>query len=536
MLNVTNASTPPFQTYLQTGKIQFFCVSKCGKKSSVLGVPSLNVPAVKKSHRNGRKIFDRANLAFFHSFQSNHNIFPSRISRNSNSFLCVCLTPPIKQSSNRAIQSKIFKQSSNRAIQFTCFRSTYLSPGYPPGGWVHRQYYRDNTMDTEKDYYAILGVTRGADLSSIKRAYKKAALLHHPDKNTGREEQARAKFLEISEAYEVLADEKKRKIYDKYGESGLKGEVPLGAEQRGFNYSDADAIFRAFFGDIHGGGMMGGMDMSMDGLGMLDGFSMMNGMMASMMNSMQQDPFATGASHTTFAFTGPGGQSTFMRHTFGPGLAGESLSFGADDDFMRARNGPARSRNKRRHQSPRKVPPLEIKLPVTLENVYNGIKKRIQIKRKRVNQANNQVFEQTKIIEMIIPRGCEFGSKITFRGEGDELPGQLAGDITFVICEQPHTTFQRDGKNLIYTHMCSVKEALLGPVFCIQGLDGKSIKLDCGQEAISPEHVKVIKGGGLPFSADPNVHSGDLLISFDIRFPTQPIPASSKRKLLETPF
>lgn len=72
-----------------------------------------------------------------------------------------------------------------------------------------------------KDYYKILGITKGATDDEIKKAYRKMALRYHPDKNKsiGAEE----KFKEIAEAYEVLSDKKKRDVYDTYGEEGLKG-------------------------------------------------------------------------------------------------------------------------------------------------------------------------------------------------------------------------------------------------------------------------------------------------------------------------
>ena len=77
-------------------------------------------------------------------------------------------------------------------------------------------------MRMGKDFYKILGIQRGATEEEVKKAYRKMALKFHPDKNksAGAEE----KFKEIAEAYEVLSDKKKRDIYDKYGEEGLKGK------------------------------------------------------------------------------------------------------------------------------------------------------------------------------------------------------------------------------------------------------------------------------------------------------------------------
>ncbi len=83
-----------------------------------------------------------------------------------------------------------------------------------------------------KDYYKILGIAKGASDDEIKRAYKKLALKHHPDRNKDNA-QAKAKFQELGEAFEVLSDGNKRAVYDQYGEEGLKaggGAPPPGAE------------------------------------------------------------------------------------------------------------------------------------------------------------------------------------------------------------------------------------------------------------------------------------------------------------------
>lgn len=88
-----------------------------------------------------------------------------------------------------------------------------------------------------KSYYDILQVSKGASDDQIKRAYRKLALKYHPDKNPGNEE-ANKKFAEISNAYEVLSDNEKRNIYDKYGEEGLKQHAAGGGRGGGMNMQD----------------------------------------------------------------------------------------------------------------------------------------------------------------------------------------------------------------------------------------------------------------------------------------------------------
>ncbi len=96
-----------------------------------------------------------------------------------------------------------------------------------------------------RDYYEVLGVERGADAATIKKAYRKAALKYHPDRNPN-DPEAEARFKEVSEAYAVLSDEQKRAIYDQYGHDGLRG--------RGYdpNFTDLSDIFN-IFGDLFGG-------------------------------------------------------------------------------------------------------------------------------------------------------------------------------------------------------------------------------------------------------------------------------------------
>jgi molecular chaperone DnaJ len=110
-------------------------------------------------------------------------------------------------------------------------------------------------MSTTRDYYEILGVAKGADAEEIKRAYRRLAMKYHPDRNPG-DAEAEKNFKEAAEAYEVLSDDSKRKIYDQYGRDGLKG-AQGGPATHDFNRMNVEDIF-SMFNDIFGGGGGGG--------------------------------------------------------------------------------------------------------------------------------------------------------------------------------------------------------------------------------------------------------------------------------------
>mmetsp|Transcript_106223 Transcript_106223/g.310527 ORF Transcript_106223/g.310527 Transcript_106223/m.310527 type:complete len:347 (-) Transcript_106223:134-1174(-) len=98
------------------------------------------------------------------------------------------------------------------------------------------------------DYYKVLGVDRQASDQEIAKAYKKLALKYHPDKNPNNKEEAEENFKRVTEAYEVLHDSEKRKIYDQVGKEGLHGSQGAPGGAGGVSFQQADEIFKAFFG------------------------------------------------------------------------------------------------------------------------------------------------------------------------------------------------------------------------------------------------------------------------------------------------
>ncbi|MFI3282795.1 MAG: DnaJ domain-containing protein, partial [Rikenellaceae bacterium] len=120
-------------------------------------------------------------------------------------------------------------------------------------------------MAEKRDYYEVLGVQKSANADEIKKAYRKAAIKFHPDKNPG-DKEAEDKFKEAAEAYDVLSSDDKRARYDRFGHAGMGGASSAGGGQGGyggfggggFSMDDIFSQFGDIFGGHHSGGGFGG--------------------------------------------------------------------------------------------------------------------------------------------------------------------------------------------------------------------------------------------------------------------------------------
>ncbi|KAI0562969.1 Chaperone J-domain containing protein [Gracilaria domingensis] len=326
-----------------------------------------------------------------------------------------------------------------------------------------------------RDYYSILGVSRGATEEELKKAYRRNAMKWHPDKNPDNKPEAEKKFQEIAEAYQVLSDPKKKEIYDSYGEDALKAgmdEMPRGGPgpfrfNSSGNMRDPNDLFNEIFGSMGGFGGMGGMGgmRGMGGMGGMGGFSSMGG--------------------------GPQGFSSFSHG-----------------------------------RAPRKQPDTEVSLFLSLEELYGGVTKKLKITR-NVARADGGVDRVGKVHEVQIKPGYKAGTKIRYNGAGSEAPGYLPGDVVFIIQEKDHPHFKRNGNNLEYTYRISLADALAGSSVTIPGLDGRGYRLDC-PEVITPNSEKTISGAGMPISKLPG-QKGDLIVKFNVVFPTYLHPAKRER-------
>ncbi|XP_022887732.1 dnaJ homolog subfamily B member 4-like [Olea europaea var. sylvestris] len=278
------------------------------------------------------------------------------------------------------------------------------------------------------DYYDILKVSRNASEEDLKKSYKKMAMKWHPDKNAVNTKEAEAKFKQISEAYDVLSDPKKREIYDLYGEEALKSGLypPNGGGGRGFKFNsrDAEDIFEELF-DGFGGG------------------------------------------------------------------------------------GPRKLK---------KAAPLENKLSCSLEELYNGSKRKMKISRTVLDDSGKPSTIE-EILAITIKPGWKNGTKITFPEKGNHEPFASPGDLIFIVDEKPHPIFKRNSNDLVVNRKISLLDALTGKTLNLTTLDGRVLTITVSN-IVKPGHEMVIQNEGMPISKEPG-KNGDLKIKFDVKFPSR---------------
>ena len=143
-----------------------------------------------------------------------------------------------------------------------------------------------------------------------------------------------------------------------------------------------------------------------------------------------------------------------------------------------------------------------------------------------------KVDNERKILEVRIEPGMKDGQKIVFKGEADQAPDVIPGDVVFVISEKPHKHFQRAGDDLIYEAEIDLLTALAGGQFALEHVSGDWLKVDIVPgEVIAPGARKIVEGKGMPIQKYGGY--GNLLIKFNIKFPENHFTSEENLKKLE---
>lgn len=356
------------------------------------------------------------------------------------------------------------------------------------------------------DYYNVLGVSRTATPDEIKKAYRKSALKYHPDRNQG-DATAEKKFKEISEAYEVLSDEKKRQIYDQYGADALKGGGPGGPGGAGF--SSMEEALRTFMGAF-GGGQGGGGESIFDSL---------------------------------FGFESPGsaggpsqGASKKVTITlpFEEAVTGVQKEVAITNYISCARcdgsGAASASAIKKCHQCQGSGVIHQSRGFFSMSSTCpkcQGMGKTITDPCSDCQGSGRTKKKQQVTIK--IPAGVDNGMRIRMAGYGDAgEAGGPPGDLYVYINVEPHAVFQRDGDDVLLELPLSFTEAALGCKKDVPTPRGTTARLSVPEGTQSDKTLR-IKGEGFP-----NVHGqgkGDLLVKVAIETPVR--LSDKQKKLLE---
>lgn len=354
----------------------------------------------------------------------------------------------------------------------------------------------------KRDYYEVLGVDRNADEENIKKAYRKLAIKHHPDKNPG-DKAAEEKFKELGEAYEALSEPQKRAAYDQYGHAAFDPRARAGAGgfRGGGGFHDPFEIFREVFG--------GGTGSIFDEL----------------FGAERQDP------------AGPQ-RGADLRYDME--ISFEEAVLGCEKEIAVTKMDACETCRSTGAEADSAIKTCSTcggrGQVVSSRGIFSiaqtcprceGAGRVIEKPCRSCHGAGRR--EKTSKIRIKIPPGVDTGARLRSAGNGEGgLRGGPAGNLYVVLHAKPHDIFQRDGDDLICDVPISFVQAALGSEMEVPTLAGKAqIKIPPGTQAgtifrLKGKGVKNVQGYGV----------GDLHIRVNVEVPTH-LNSSQKAKLQE---
>ena len=314
-------------------------------------------------------------------------------------------------------------------------------------------------MAAKRDYYEVLGVSKTSSSDEVKQQYRKLALKFHPDRNKSSE--AGEHFKEISEAYAVISDPEKKQIYDQHGHAGVDGrysseDIFQGAQGGGF-----DSVFESIFGRGSGG----------------FGFN----------QQQQQGSDLLYETHVTLeeVLHGKKMEINLQKQVQCDICNGSGAKPGTNKKTCGTCNGQGQVRQTRN---------MGFASFVTAAPC-SACRGQGSIIETPCNECKGQGKKKgSKTVTFDIPPGIDSGD-YTVSGEGNEIPDGINGDLIVRVLVQPHSKFNRDGKDIFYDHDLSMIDAALGCEITVPTLEGtEKIKVDSGSQ---PNTIIKLRGKGV---------------------------------------
>ncbi|MGN0367495.1 MAG: molecular chaperone DnaJ [Wujia sp.] len=340
-------------------------------------------------------------------------------------------------------------------------------------------------MADKRDYYEVLGVTKGVSDAELKKAYRKVAKKYHPDTNPG-DQEAEERFKEAAEAYAILSDPEKRAKYDQYGHAAFDQNGGPGGFG-GFDFSDMGDIFGDIFGDMFGGGSR-----QRQSNGPVKGANIKITVRVSFNDAVfgTQTELELPLKDECDVCKGTGAQPGHQPETCGKCAGKGQVVYTQQSLFGMARTVSA-------------CPDC-------------GGSGKI-IKYKCGNCAGSGYVKSKKKIQVAVPAGIDNGQSIRIRAKGEPgINGGERGDLLVTVLVDRDSTFQRQEYDLYSTEPITFTQAALGGRITVSTIDGP-YELDIKPGTQTDTRVK-LKGKGVPTLRNKNVR-GDHYITLVVQVP-----------------
>jgi molecular chaperone DnaJ len=343
----------------------------------------------------------------------------------------------------------------------------------------------------KRDYYEVLGVSKGASADEIKKGYRTKAKELHPDRNADNPD-AEAQFKEVNEAYEVLKDADKKAAYDRFGHAAFDGGMAGGARAGGYGgrpgqgdfasaFSD---VFEDLFGDFMGGQRGGGRSRASRG----------SDLRYNLQITLEE------------AYSGLSKQITVPSSVACSGCSGTGSEGGAEPTTCPTCSGMGKVRAQQGFFTVERTCPT-----------CSGMGQIVQNPCRTCGGSGRQ--QKDRALSVNIPAGVETGTRIRLSGEGEAgLRGGPAGDLYIFIEVTDHALFQRDGIDLFCRVPVSMAKAALGGEIEVPTIDGGRSRVKVPEGSQSGRQMR-LRGKGMPQLRGPG--QGDMYIELAVETPVK---------------